>query len=83
MGGKPVVQGITLQTGGFAVFRLNSVVPGEPERIPQEQRDQRKRALAQRTAVGETEALAAHLKETAKVVVAQDLFKAREDEAAP
>ena len=83
MGGKPVVQGITLQTGGFAVFRLNSVAPGEPERIPQEQRDQRKRALAQRTAVGETEALAAHLKETAKVVVAQDLFKAREDEAAP
>ena len=82
-GGKPVIQGIALQTGGFAVFRLNSVVPGEPERIPAEQRDQRKRALAQRTAVAETEALAAHLKETAEVVVAKDLFKAADEEAAP
>jgi hypothetical protein len=63
------------------VFELRSVVPGEPQRIPQEQRDQRQKALAQRVAVGETEALAAQLRESADVVVAPDLFKAEDAEA--
>jgi len=80
-GGKPVVQGTSLGNGGYAVFQLRSVVPGEPERIPQEQRDQRKKVLVQRVAVGETEALAAQLRESADVVVAPDLFKAEDSEA--
>jgi peptidyl-prolyl cis-trans isomerase D len=79
--GRPVVQGTSLPGGGFAVFQVRSVVPGKPELIPQQQRDERKRALAQRTAVIETEALAAHLRETADVVVAPDLFKAEDEEA--
>ena len=37
------------------------VLPASPSGIPQEQRDQRKRSLAQRVAAGETEALAAQL----------------------
>ncbi len=78
---RPVTQGVSLGNGGYAVFELRSVVPGEPQRIPQEQRDQRQVALAQRVAVGETEALAAQLREAADVVVAPDLFKADEAEA--
>jgi len=80
-GAKPVVQGTSLADGSYAVFELRSVVPGEPQRIPQEQRDQRQKALAQRVAVGETEALAAQLRESADVVVAPDLFKAEDAEA--
>jgi len=80
-GAKPIVQGTSLGDGGYAVFELRSVVPGEPQRIPQEQRDQRQKALAQRVAVGETEALAAQLRESADVVVAPDLFKAEDAEA--
>ena len=79
--GKPVVQGTRLAGGAYAVFQIRSVVPGEPERIPQQQRDETKKALAQRAAAGETEALAAHLRETAEVVVAPDLFKAEDEQA--
>jgi hypothetical protein len=79
--GKPVVQGASLAGGAYAVFQIRSVVPGEPELIPQQQRDERKTAFAQRTAASETEALAAHLRESADVVVAPDLFKAGDDEA--
>lgn len=79
--GKPVVQGASLAGGAYAVFQIRSVVPGEPELIPQQQRDERKIAFAQRTAASETEALAAHLRESADVVVAPDLFKAGDDEA--
>jgi len=51
-------------------------VPGEPQQIPREQRDQRKQILAQRMSVAEAEALAGQLRETAEVVVAPDLLKA-------
>ncbi|MBL8201825.1 MAG: SurA N-terminal domain-containing protein [Chromatiales bacterium] len=77
--GKPVVQGVSLPGGAFAVFQVRSVVPGVPEVIPQQQRDERKAALAQRVAGIETEALAVQLRESAKVVVAPDLFKATDD----
>jgi len=79
--GTPVVRGESLAGGTFAVFQLRSAVPGEPERIPQQLRDEQKKALAQRAAASETEALAAHLRESADVVVAPDLFKAEDDEA--
>ncbi len=79
--GKPVVQGASLPGGAFGVFQVRSVVPGEPELIPQQQRDERKAGLAQRAAASETEALAVHLRDTADVVVAPDLFKAGDDEA--
>lgn len=79
--GKPVVQGISLAGGAYAVFEVRSALPGEPERIPQQQRDERKAALAQRAAIAETEALAAHLRATADVVVSPDLFKADDEEA--
>ena len=80
-GGSAVVQGVSLSDGGYAVFQLRSVAPGDPERIPQEQRDERKKALAQRVADGETEALAAQLRDSADVVVAPNLFKAEDPEA--
>jgi peptidyl-prolyl cis-trans isomerase D len=76
--GKPVVRGVSLADGGYAVFRLNQVIPGEPGQIPQEQRDTQQRVLAQRSAQAELAALAAELRTTAKVVVAKDLFKAQD-----
>lgn len=77
-GDKPVVRGVALADGGYAVFRLNSVIPGQPDQIPQEQRDAQQRILGQRTAQAELAAFAAELRGTAKVVVAKDLFKAEE-----
>ena len=75
---KPVVRGVSLEDGGYAVFRLNRVIPGDPAQVPQEQRDTQQRILAQRSAQAELSALAAELRSTAKVVVAKDLFKAED-----
>jgi peptidyl-prolyl cis-trans isomerase D len=76
--GKPLVRGVSLGDGGYAVFRLNRVIPGDPGQVPQEQRDTQQRILAQRSAQAEMAALAAELRGTAKVVVAKDLFKAED-----
>ncbi len=75
----PVIDGTALGDGGYAIFELRAVLPGTPEDIPQDQRDQRKQALAQRAALAEVGALAADLRDTAKVVVAPDLFKADDE----
>lgn len=76
--GKPVVRGVSLGDGSYAVFRLDRVIPGDPAQIPQDQRDAQKRILAQRSAQAELAALAADLRSKAKVVVAKDLFKAED-----
>jgi peptidyl-prolyl cis-trans isomerase D len=81
--GRPVVRGAALPDGAYAVFQIRTVEAGDPERIPLEQRDGQRRALAQRTAANETEALASNLREAADVVVAPDLFKAEEEELEP
>lgn len=75
---KPVVRGVALGDGGYAVFRLNRVIAGDPAQIPQEQRDIQQRILTERSAQSEMSALAAELRRTAKVVVAKDLFKAED-----
>ncbi len=69
-----VFRGITLADGGYAVFRLDKVVPGSAAAIPQEARDQRKQMLAQRTGNSSLVALIADLREKAKVTVASGLF---------
>jgi len=79
--GDPVVQGVSLGGGGYAVFELRSVIPGDPETIPQDQRDQLKQAMARRAASVEIGALTTQLRESADVVVAPDLFKADEADA--
>ncbi|MDH4023062.1 MAG: SurA N-terminal domain-containing protein [Gammaproteobacteria bacterium] len=79
--GKPVVGGVSLSSGGYAVFELRSVVPGDPESIPQDQRDELKQAMARRAVSGETGALAEQLRDSADVVVAPDLFKTDEADA--
>ena len=47
VGEQSVFQGVSLGNGGYAVFSLQSVRPGLPEAIPQDQRDSRKQNLAE------------------------------------
>ena len=75
---KPVVRGVSLGDGGYAVFRLDRVIPGDPAQIPQQERDNQQRILGQRSAQAEMAALAAELRSTAKVVVAKGLFEAED-----
>lgn len=78
--GQPIVQGTPLSDGGYAVFRLTNVANGQPDAVPQELRDQRKRILAQQTAIVETNALVSELRNRAKVVVAKNLFESADDD---
>ncbi|MFQ5634636.1 MAG: SurA N-terminal domain-containing protein [Gammaproteobacteria bacterium] len=73
-GERPAYHGLNLLDGGFAIFGLESVTPGRPEMIPQQQRDQRKQALAQQTGGNAVGALIADLRAAAKVYVAPGLF---------
>jgi len=78
-GGKAVLDGLVLPDGRYAAFRVDEVIPGNPEEIPLEQRDARKKILARQAAIGEVTALAVDLRNDADVVVAPDLFAQPED----
>jgi len=71
---RPEFHGIGLANGNYGIFRLDEVVPGRPDMIPQQQRDQRKQMLAQQSGANAAAALIADLREAAKVVVAPGLF---------
>lgn len=75
---RPVFDGVTLPDGSFAVFRLDAVIPANPEDIPREQRDARKSVLARQAGVAEVTALAMDLREGASVVLAPGLFEQRD-----
>lgn len=70
----PVVRGVELPSG-YAVFRLDSVRPGDPDQVPREIRDQRKQLLSRQTGLTEVETLASVVKSAAKVSVSPDLFR--------
>ncbi len=72
--GSPVIRGQQMANGDYAVFRLDKVVPGKPESIPRDIRDQRKKILAQQTGAAEATAIAIDLRRQAKVIVAPGLF---------
>jgi peptidyl-prolyl cis-trans isomerase D len=77
--GKPSYDGVALPSGGYAVFRVDEVIPGNPEDIPREQRDARKTVLARQTGITEVTALAIDLRKDAKVVIAPNLFSQQDD----
>jgi peptidyl-prolyl cis-trans isomerase D len=76
--GKAVYGGIPLTTG-FAVFRVDEVIPGNPEDIPREQRDARKNMLGRQSGIAEVTALAIDLRRDAEVVVAPNLFEEQDN----
>jgi peptidyl-prolyl cis-trans isomerase D len=65
--------------GTFAVFRIDEVIPGNPDDIPREQRDARKSILARQSAVAEVTALAVDLRRDADVMIAPGLFDQQDD----
>ncbi|MGI9308239.1 MAG: peptidyl-prolyl cis-trans isomerase, partial [Gammaproteobacteria bacterium] len=67
-------EGLVLSTGGYAVFQVNALNPGRPETVPREQRDQRKRQLAQQSGQVQAAAVTSALRQQASVSLAADLF---------
>jgi peptidyl-prolyl cis-trans isomerase D len=73
--GASRIAGLSLGTGAYAVYSLDTVRPGRPEAIPRQQRDQRKTLLAQQAGAASAAGLIAELRRGAKVIVAPDLFE--------
>ena len=73
--GGPVYSSVALSNGGFAVYQVVEVVPGRPEDLPREQRDDGKEFLARQSGQTQAAALVAELRQQADVTVAPDLFE--------
>ena len=63
-----------MASGGYAIYRVESVQSGRPESIPRQERDQRKALLAQQLGTSSAAALVTDLRTGARVVIAPDLF---------
>jgi peptidyl-prolyl cis-trans isomerase D len=73
--GKAELGGVALSSGGYGLFRLEEIIPANPEDIPREQRDARKDLLARQVGASETTALAVDLRNSAEVIVGKGLFE--------
>ena len=62
------------------MFRIDEVIPGNPDEIPREQRDARKNILARQSGVADVTALAVDLRRDADVMVAPDLFEQQDNQ---
>ena len=60
--------------GGYTVFRLDAVLPGRPESIPQAERDAGKARLAQETGMSEFLAFVESLYQQAEIVISDDVL---------
>ena len=69
--GQPA-QGLQLLDGRYALFEVDEVVPGRPETIARDQRDQVKAQLENREGTREYNAYQASLRERAKVWISPD-----------
>jgi peptidyl-prolyl cis-trans isomerase D len=71
---QPMYHGTSLGNGGYAVFRVDAVRAGRPEEIPQQQRDERKQAMAQQLGAADAAAMVSDLRDEANVYVTPGLF---------
>ena len=68
-GDKPVYGRVRGLDGSYKVYTLDAVLPGRPEAIPVEQRDEELLRLKQQSGVGELQAFLLYLYENADIVV--------------
>lgn len=69
-----VVRRVRNQTGGYTVLSVDAVLPGRPESIPLEERDEGKLMLAQQSGIGDYSAFVEALVEDAKIVVDEEVI---------
>ena len=62
--------------GGYTVYSIESVIPGRPEVVPVEQRDQGKLQLTDQIGVGEYVAFVQSLRENAEIIINEDALAA-------
>lgn len=76
--GKPTLGSTRNDAGGYTVFSLEAVVPGQPQAIPQAERDAGKTELTDQYGVGEFVAFAQALRANAEVIINEDALAAQD-----
>ena len=64
--------------GGYTVYSVEAVIPGRPEAIPLEQRDEGKAQLTDQTGFGDFVAFVQQLREDAEIIINEDAVAANE-----
>jgi peptidyl-prolyl cis-trans isomerase D len=62
--------------GGYTVYSIEAVLPGRPEALPVEQRDQGKQQLTDQIGVGEYVAFVQVLRNNAEIIINEDALAA-------
>ncbi len=70
---------VALANGSHAVLVLSNVQPGTPDAMPQAERDQRQRQLADQSAYSELTGYVGTLREQATVRIPQDVIEPQQD----
>ncbi|MEM9690029.1 MAG: SurA N-terminal domain-containing protein [Pseudomonadota bacterium] len=73
-GGTPVIGKVRNMQGGYTVYTVDAVIEGRPESIPLEDRDVRKRQLAEQAGLGDYRAFVDALVESANVEIDEDML---------
>ena len=64
--------------GGYTVYSVEAVIPGRPEAIPLEQRDEGKAQLTDQTGFGDFVAFVQQLREDAEIIINEDAVAVNE-----
>ena len=73
---KPTVGSTRNGVGGYTVYSIEAVIPGRPEVVPVEQRDQGKLQLTDQLGIGEYVAFVQSLRENAEIIINEDALAA-------
>ena len=73
---KPTTGSTRNGVGGYAVYSVESVIPGRPEALPVEQRDQGKLQLTDQAGIGDFVAFVQVLRENAEIIINEDALAA-------
>jgi peptidyl-prolyl cis-trans isomerase D len=73
---KPTLGSTRNDAGGYTVYSIESVVPGRPEALPVEQRDQGKQQLTDQVGIAEYVAFVQALRANAEIIINEDALAA-------
>jgi peptidyl-prolyl cis-trans isomerase D len=73
---QPTIGSTRNGVGGYTVYSIESVLPGRPEALPVEQRDQGKQQLTDQLGIGEYVAFVQALRKNAEIIINEDALAA-------
>ena len=76
--GKPTLGSTRNSAGGYTVYSLDAVIPGQPEIIPLAERDAGRNQLVDQYGIGDFVAFVQALRANAEVIINDDVLAAQD-----